>query len=222
MTITFLTGAGISQESGIETFRGQNGLWGEYKTEEVATIEAWEKNPDLCCDFYAERRAKIAQAQPNAAHLAITQFQQDCPDLNIQIITQNVDDLHERAGSKNILHLHGQINEILVETEAGLMITDYTKELHHCKPNVVMFGEEVPNMEPAVETVEQSDILIIVGTSLQVYPANTLMDYLPTKAKTYDVNPDSTTTDPNIIKIQKTAVNGLPELIKQLQTLSEY
>ena len=222
-TVTFLTGPAISQESGIEVFQGGDGIWGEYETEQIPTnsltsAEGWRNTPELCADYYAKRRSIIAKAQPNAAHLAIAQFQKDRPDLNIQIITLNVDDLHEQAGSKNILHLHGKINEVIVETEEGLMITDYTEALHHCKPNIVMFGEDVVNIETAIEIIERTEIFIILGTSLEVYPSNILIDWLPREGQAYDVNPDSISTDCGIITIKKTAVNALPELIKNISS----
>ena len=218
MHITFLTGAGISKESGIETFRDSDGLWGKYPIEKVATIEAWQRNPELCCDFYAERRAQVNAVQPNEAHLAIAEMQKANPEHEIHIITQNVDDLHERSGAQNILHLHGCINEILVETEAGLMITDYCKELHHCKPNIVMFGEDVPNIIPAIEIVEVTDLLVVVGTSLEVYPANSLLEYISSGCQVYNINPASPEVPASdVVYIQKTATKGVPALIKTLE-----
>lgn len=214
-TITFFTGAGISQESGIETFRGSNGLWGKYSIDEVATIEAWNLNPSLCCEFYNERRKHINKCDPNDAHILITKFQKDNPDWDTHIITQNVDDLHERSGSENVLHLHGKINDVIVEVPWGTEVYEYEEGVtERCRPDVVMFGEDVPNMIPAIDIIEKSDYLVIVGTSLLVYPANTVMQYIKEDCKVYNINPQQSLPPVDGVEyIEENASVGVKKLL---------
>ena len=175
--LVVLSGAGISAESGIKTFRDMGGLWEEYDVSEVATPAAWERNRELVLRFYNERRKALLSAQPNAAHLAIAALQKE---YDVDIITQNVDDLHERAGSKNILHLHGELrkarctvneNEIVDIDGWELNEGDLSKSGHQLRPHIVWFGELVPAIEQAIPIVHAADILLIIGTSLNVYPA---------------------------------------------------
>lgn len=176
-----LTGAGISAPSGIKTFRDSNGLWENHRIEDVATPEAWRKNPELVLEFYNQRRLNVIHSQPNDAHLFIKELE---ANFDVQIITQNVDDLHERAGSKNILHLHGEIRKarssrnedyIINVNESGLLNKgDLCPQGHQLRPYIVWFGEDVPMYPKALDLVRDCDILLIIGTSLQVYPAANL------------------------------------------------
>ena len=221
--ITFFTGAGMSKESGIETFRGSNGMWGDYNIDEVATVEAWHNNPQLVLDFYNDRRVVCNEAQPNAGHLDIAKFEKENPKFEINIITQNVDDLHERAGSQNVLHLHGKLNE--VKTECGaIIIDDWDQDLElddhidgsPLRPNVVWFGEDVPNYTIAEEIVNNSDYLIIVGTSLQVYPAASLIDCCVEDCKIYNINPDIDARVWGVEYIQEVTTVGIKQLLGKL------
>jgi len=180
--LVVLTGAGISAESGIKTFRDSNGLWEEYDIMEVAHINGWKKHPELVLQFYNMRRKQIKAAQPNAAHIGLVELEKEW---DVHIITQNIDDLHERAGSKQVMHLHGEIvkmrsekNEELIvlatdEIELGQTASDGAQ----FRPHIVWFGEQVPMIPFAIQLVEKADVLVIIGTSLQVYPAASLFEY---------------------------------------------
>ena len=179
--VVVLSGAGISAESGLQTFRGNDGLWEGYRVEEIATPEAWRKNPNVVQDFYNERRKKCIDAQPNAAHFALVELEKYA---EVTIITQNIDDLHERAGSQNIIHLHGEIRKsrssldptMLYEINGDTISMGEKCELgSQLRPHVVWFGEPVPKMEHATKLAKNADILLVVGTSLQVYPAANLV-----------------------------------------------
>ncbi len=194
--ITVLTGAGISQESGIATFRGAKGLWENHAIEDVATPQAWVKNPELVLRFYNERRAQVINARPNLAHKLLAQLDND---YDVQIITQNVDDLHERAGSHNILHLHGEIvkarssvNENLIYPISGSVLNLGDKCAHgaQLRPHIVWFGEMVPEFEKAIALTHQSDLLLIIGTSLQVYPAASLVKEVGLEIPVIIVDPE--------------------------------
>jgi NAD-dependent deacetylase len=194
-----LTGAGISKESGLSTFREQDGLWEQHAIEDVATPKAWYANPDLVTQFYNERRRQLFLAEPNAAHLEVKNLE---THFDVQVITQNVDDLHERAGSKNILHLHGKLNELRSQIDPKEIhiaknwkvtekdVCSYGKRL---RPNIVWFGEDVPLMPVASELVRQCDILVVIGTSLQVYPAANLLRDAPLSAKIFLIDPNELT-----------------------------
>ncbi len=179
--IVVLTGAGISAESGLQTFRGNNGLWEGHRIEDVATPEAWRRNPEMVQRFYNERRKKCILATPNPAHIALVDLEQYA---DVWIVTQNIDDLHERAGSKNIIHLHGEIRKSqssLDPTMVYPIIGDVIGMEETCefgsplRPHVVWFGEAVPNMDKAIRLVKDADFLLVIGTSLQVYPAANLV-----------------------------------------------
>lgn len=193
--VVVFTGAGISQESGIKTFRDSDGLWEEYDIEEVATIEAWHRNPSLVLEFYNKRRKAALAAKPNAAHFAISMLEKH---FEVQVITQNIDDLHERAGSKNVLHLHGMIDvaksektgKQLILNGNDILIGDYCEEGFQLRPDIVWFGEEVPNIPIAAKLIEQADILIIVGTSLNVYPAAGLVHVAKDTCTKYLIDPN--------------------------------
>lgn len=190
-----LTGAGISAESGIATFRDAGGLWEGYKVEDVATPEAWRKDPALVLDFYNQRRKKVLEVKPNRGHEILAELEQH---FDVTVITQNVDNLHERAGSSKVLHLHGSlfesrstVNPKLIYPINGseLNIGDKCERGSQLRPNIVWFGEEVPMMEVAADVAANADVLLVVGTSMVVYPAAGLIDYVPDFVKKYVVDP---------------------------------
>lgn len=221
-TIAVLTGAGISAESGLATFRDSNGLWANHRIEDVCTPEAWERNPQLVLDFYNQRRAQAAAAQPNAAHIALAQLQQHFP---VHIITQNVDDLHERAGSRNVLHLHGQLNQArssadpdyIVPCTQDQTLQDKDPQGNPMRPHIVWFGESVPLLDDAAAIVRQADVFLIIGTSLQVYPANTLAYYTKPDARIIVLDPNPQNTQSAQVEIiRQTAAAGVPALCQYL------
>jgi NAD-dependent deacetylase len=218
--IIVFSGAGISAESGIQTFRDSGGLWENYKIEDVATPEAWKKNPALVLDFYNQRRKQIMAAQPNNAHYYFTLLEDN---YDVQIITQNIDDLHERAGSSKVLHLHGEImkarstyNESLVYNldHGEIKLGDKCEKGSQLRPHIVWFNEAVPNMDVAVELLEDTDFFIIIGTSLNVYPAAGILNFVPQQAKKILIDPKEFNLQPsnNITHIKKTAVLGVNDL----------
>lgn len=192
--IVVLTGAGISAESGIKTFRDSNGLWENHRIEEVATPEGWAANPGLVLDFYNKRRAQLLEVTPNDGHRALAELEQD---LEVHIVTQNVDDLHERAGSTQVLHLHGELRKVRSERyphliygwDNDLQLGDLCERGTQLRPHIVWFGEAVPMLEPAADLASEADVFLIVGTSLQVYPAAGLMHYAPRNIPVYYVDP---------------------------------
>ncbi|WP_025761523.1 SIR2 family NAD-dependent protein deacylase [Dyadobacter tibetensis] len=215
--IVVLSGAGISAESGISTFRDQNGLWENYRIEEVATPEAWARDPALVLQFYNQRRKNALEVVPNSAHLALAELEKH---FNVQIITQNIDNLHERAGSTQVLHLHGELfrsrssidPKITYPIEGWeLNIGDTSEDGSQLRPDIVWFGEAVPKMEEAIPHVEEADILIIIGTSLVVYPAAGLIHYAPKKASIFLVDPKlpEIRTRPNYHLIEEKATVGM-------------
>lgn len=179
--LVVLTGAGISAESGLKTFRDSDGLWEGHRVEDVATPEAYARNPELVLDFYNYRRQQVAQAEPNLAHLILAQLEHD---FDVQIITQNIDDLHERAGSTKVLHLHGEIfkmrssrnTELVYPIKGDIKMGDLAEDGTQLRPYIVWFGEAVPMIEPAAELVADADLFAVVGTSLVVYPAAGLVN----------------------------------------------
>ncbi len=221
--IVVLTGAGISAESGIATFRDSGGLWEGYDVMEVATPEAWEANPTLVLHFYNMRRNDALKAVPNKAHKLLVELENQ---FDVRIITQNVDNLHERAGSKNVLHLHGELFKSRSTKDASLIYSIKGSELKpgdtcelgsQLRPHIVWFGEEVPEMISAVEIVQKADILIIIGTSMVVYPAAGLINYIRPKTPIYVIdpgNPDMNTE--NVTFINKNATTGMQELYNML------
>jgi len=193
--IVVLSGAGISAESGIRTFRDNGGLWEEHRVEEVATPEAWQADPELVLRFYNQRRAQLDTVEPNAAHLALAAAEEHA---DIQVITQNVDDLHERAGSSNVLHLHGELrwarssidpSELVELGSKPIQLGDLCSQGGQLRPHIVWFGESVPALELAFEYVAQADTIIVVGTSMQVYPAALLAHDVPPHVALYVVDP---------------------------------
>lgn len=222
--LVVLTGAGISAESGLKTFRDSDGLWEGYDINEVATAMAWRRNPALVQEFYNLRRKQVMEAQPNAAHAALAELQND---FDVHIITQNIDDLHERAGSTQVLHLHGEIlkmrsekNEALVyPIYSDIQMGDKAEDGAQLRPHIVWFEEAVPVMEPATKMVTQADIFLIVGTSLVVYPAAGLVNYAPPYLPKYIVDKKIpyVAGRPNLTVIEKPATEGMKELMPLLK-----
>ena len=222
--IVVFTGAGMSAESGLQTFRDSNGLWEEYRIEDVATPEAWQKNRALVLKFYNERLKQVISAQPNQGHFILAELEKH---FDVQIITQNIDDLHERAGSKKIVHLHGEIRKMRSSVDdtliypikkQGIKPGDLCEKGSQLRPHIVWFGEMVPEMENAINLVAQADILIVVGTSLVVYPAAGLIHYAMPNTMKYLIDPGSFDSSilQGIIHIKKIASQGMDDLYKKL------
>ena len=219
--IVVLTGAGISADSDLRTFRDTDGLWEGYKVEEVCTPEAFARNPQLVIDFYNERRRQAQAAEPNAAHRALAELEKY---YQVQIVTQNVDDLHERAGSSTVLHLHGELNKArssadenyVVEWTGDQSINDTDPQGYPMRPHIVWFGEAVPLIETAARWVSQADKVLVVGTSMQVYPAAGLVEYAPYEAERYLVDPRPPKGLANISIIEAKAKDGVPQLVEKL------
>ena len=229
--IVVLTGAGVSAESGVSTFRDSDGLWENHRVEDVATLEGWYRDRKMVLDFYNERRAQLPQVKPNAAHIAIASLEKD---YDVQVITQNVDNLHERAGSTRIIHLHGELtkarpencyNEMDGFSEESVLdigyesihIGDLAPNGSQLRPHIVWFGEAVPNIGKAIDAVEQADILLIVGTSLQVYPAAGLYAYAKASAPIYIIDPkDVPVRDTRLMHIRDVATSGMQTFIETI------
>ena len=222
--LVVLTGAGISAESGIKTFRDADGLWEGHDVMEVATPEGFRNNPALVLNFYNQRRKQLFEVEPNKAHLDLAHLEND---YNISIITQNVDDLHERAGSTRVIHLHGELLKVrstfdetdVLPWKTDLIIGDVCKKGHQLRPHIVWFGEEVPMIEKAVEICETADILAIIGTSMQVYPAAGLMHYVPENIPIFfiDPKPASVQNKKNLNVIAEPATVGVQQMIALLK-----
>ena len=220
-TLAVLTGAGISAQSGLQTFRDSDGLWEGYRVEDVCTPEAFARNPQAVIGFYNQRRRAAAAAVPNAAHKALADLEKH---YRVRIITQNVDDLHERAGSSSVLHLHGELGKLRStadETDISPWQGDQTaadRDRHGnpLRPHIVFFGEAVPLMDEAVRLVSAADIVMVVGTSLQVYPAASLLHYARADAPLYLVDPKPNITSARVEVLAKTAAEGVPQLAAEL------
>ncbi|WP_375239012.1 NAD-dependent deacetylase [Aurantibacter sp.] len=220
--IVVLTGAGISAESGIKTFRDANGLWEGHNVMDVASPEGFAKNPELVLEFYNQRRKQLLEVKPNKAHFDLVQLEQN---YNVTIITQNVDDLHERAGSTNVIHLHGELlksrpissDKEIYDCKTDIVLGDKNKKGEQLRPHIVWFGENVPLIDKAVSICETADVLLIIGTSLQVYPAASLMKYAPKYIPKFyiDASP-APTNDISIQVIPKKATIGVKEVINIL------
>mgnify|MGYP006269941747 CR=1 FL=1 len=223
-TVVVLSGAGISAESGLKTFRGDGGLWEGHRVEDVATPEAWARDPALVLEFYNQRRRQVRGAEPNAAHRALVELERA---YEVHVVTQNVDDLHERAGSTRVLHLHGEImlarstmdpNHTQPLGAADIRIGDVCPLGGQLRPHVVWFGEEVPALEEAARIVARADVFLCVGTSLAVYPANSLIFAAPRRARRIVVNPEVPDLVPRDVCecIAKPASVGVPEVVAGL------
>lgn len=228
--LVVLTGAGVSAESGISTFRDSDGLWENYRVEDVATIEGWYRNPSQVLDFYNDRRAQLPTVKPNAAHLAIADLEKE---YDVTVVTQNVDNLHERAGSTKIIHLHGELTKVRPENcfndmdgfseekvfDIGyepISLEDKAPNGARLRPHIVWFGEAVPKIGQAIDAVEAADILLIVGTSLQVYPAAGLYAYAQAGTPIYIIDPkDVQVRDGRITHIREVATKGM-EIFRKL------
>lgn len=228
--IVVLSGAGISAESGISTFRDSNGLWENQRIEDVATPDGWNANPKLVLEFYNQRRKQLFEVEPNEGHKSLVKLE-DFYD--VQIVTQNVDDLHERAGSSNVLHLHGELKKVRSTIDHNLVYDldhwelksgDKCENGSQLRPHIVWFGEAVPNIMLAEENIRKADVLIIVGTSLNVYPAAGLVDLIKEGTKVYIVDPADVTVNgvENITVIKAGAVEGLAELVNELSSSEQY
>lgn len=219
-----LTGAGISAESGLATFRGSDGLWEGHRVEDVASPEGWARNPELVLDFYNQRRAAARAAQPNAGHKALVDLEHT---YEVVVITQNVDDLHERAGSSHVIHLHGKLFEsrssrheelVYPMTSDRIELGELCEKGSQLRPNIVWFGEAVPLMERAMEEAATADVFVVIGTSLQVYPAANLVHYAPTTCPLYVIDPHQPPLSArrNLHFITEPATTGVPRLAAQL------
>ena len=223
--LVVLTGAGISAESGIRTFRDMGGLWEEYDVMEVASYEGWLQNPELVLKFYNDRRKQLKDAQPNQGHIALAEAEKY---FDVHIITQNVDNLHERAGSTKILHLHGELTKVESTADSSfvqdigytdLNLGDRCPKGSQLRPHIVWFGEPVPAMSMAVQIARQAEIFAVVGTSLNVYPAAGLVDYAPRSTPIYLVDPNDVTVQSrrNVIFIKEKASVGVTKMLEILR-----
>jgi NAD-dependent deacetylase len=219
--IVFLTGAGMSAESGISTFRDSDGLWENYDVIKVASIEGWYDDPDLILKFYNDRRAQLAAAEPNDGHKIIASLEKD---FKVTVITQNVDNLHERAGSTDVIHLHGELTKACNESKTKvydigvnpIFPGDKAEDGSRLRPFIVWFGEAVPMIEKAAALVSKADIVVIIGTSMQVYPAAGLIHYAQRGVPVYLIDPKNVDAPSNVIIIQDKASTGMARLRKEL------
>lgn len=219
MKITVLTGAGMSAESGLKTFRDSNGLWEGHDVMEVASPQGFSRNPELVLEFYNQRRRQLQEVKPNAGHVALAKLEEE---FDVHIITQNVDDLHERAGSTKVTHLHGELlkvrstfdESLIMDWRDDLNLGDFCEFNHQLRPHIVWFGEAVPMMDVAIDLVEASDIMMIVGTSMQVYPAAGLIQYASYTAPIYFVDPKpAMVSSQRVTVLPETATSGVPKAI---------
>jgi NAD-dependent deacetylase len=219
--LVVLTGAGMSAESGISTFRDAGGLWEQHRVEDVATPQGWSRNPALVLDFYNQRRKQLLECKPNAGHLALAELEKS---YEVRIITQNVDNLHEQAGSSHVLHLHGELMKVRstspFEEVFELDTDNYETHLgdkcpkgFQLRPHIVWFGEAVPEIENAIRLTEKADVLVIIGTSMQVYPAASLINYIKPNTPVYLIDPHEVNVfSSNVTVIKKGASEGMKEL----------
>ncbi len=224
--LVVLSGAGISQESGLKTFRDMDGLWKQYDVTQLASPDAWRINPELVLTFYNERRKQLFEAKPNKGHYGIAELEKW---FDTTVVTQNVDDLHEIAGSTNVLHLHGELRKARSTKDPSLIYTldhwelkmgDLCELGSQLRPHIVWFGEQVPAIPDAIPYIQQADIMVVVGTSLVVYPAAGLLNYLRADIPVFVVDPNvPTVNNKNVKYIQKKAGEGINELISELEKL---
>ncbi|MDO3390382.1 NAD-dependent deacylase [Bacteroides sp. ET489] len=228
--LVVLSGAGMSAESGISTFRDAGGLWDRYPVEQVATPEGYARNPELVINFYNERRRQLLEVEPNEGHRGVAALEKD---FNVTVVTQNIDNLHERAGSTHIIHLHGELTKVcssrdpynphfikeLKPSEYEVHLGDKAGDGSQLRPFIVWFGEAVPEIETAIEYVQKADIFVIIGTSLNVYPAAGLLHYVPREAEVYLIDPKPVDTHSSrpVHVIRKGASEGVAELRKLLE-----
>ena len=217
--LVVLTGAGMSAESGIKTFRDADGLWEGHDVMEVASPQGFAKNPELVLDFYNQRRRQLLKVEPNEAHYTLAELEKN---YKVSIVTQNVDDLHERSESSNVLHLHGELFKVrsthnesdIQEWKKDLVLGDLCSKGYQLRPHIVWFGEAVPMIEKAIGICETADILIIIGTSMQVYPAASLMHYVSNETKIFYIDPKPAIENkPNLTVIPETATKGIKKVI---------
>lgn len=222
--IVVLTGAGMSAESGLKTFRDADGLWEGHDVMEVASPQGFARNPELVLEFYNQRRRQLLEVSPNQGHLSLTELE---AQFDVSIVTQNIDNLHEQAGSTHVVHLHGELFKVrstrdenhILEWKKDLVLGDTDPFGHQLRPHIVWFGEMVPLLQTAAQITQQADILIIVGTSMQVYPAASLIHYVDTRTPIYFIDPRPNVRESdfgNLTVITKTAVAGIPPLVEQL------
>lgn len=234
MKIVVLSGAGISAESGIQTFRGGNGLWDNVPVEEICSTEGWNRNPVRVTEFYNERRAQLAVVEPNDAHKILARMQESH---DVRIITQNVDNLHERAGSRNVLHLHGELTKVRpvdCYTDYDGFSTEYVQDIGYrpvkmgetggpnhkqLRPHIVFFGEAVPNITEAARLVAQADVFLIVGTSMSVYPAAGLIAYAPRQCRIFMIDPSTSPASAGVTLIPKVATEGMRDFADMIAHL---
>lgn len=225
--IVVLTGAGISAESGINTFRDANGLWEGHDVMEVASPQGWKNNQELVLDFYNKRRRQLHTVVPNQAHFDLVTLEKQ---YNVTIVTQNVDDLHERAGSSKVVHLHGELLKVRSQFDEQLVI-DWKKDLNtgdlcahnsQLRPHIVWFGEAVPMLDTAIAITEQADILIIIGTSMQVYPAASLLEYATAHTPIYFIDPNpALSPTKNLTILSEKATTGVAKVVTQLMNINK-
>ena len=225
--VIVLTGAGISAESGISTFRDSDGLWEHYRVEDVATHDAYLRDPKLVLDFYNERRRQLFHVKPNEGHRQLVRLEEK---YDVHIITQNIDNLHEQAGSTQVLHLHGELTKARSDRDDNLIIDIGDRDIHlgdkapdgaQLRPHIVWFGEAVPNIEPAAELCEQADFFIVVGTSMNVYPAAGLIHYVPRQVPCYLVDPKAVPVSRPITIFQEKAGTGVKKVVDILMQQAE-
>jgi NAD-dependent deacetylase len=224
--LVILSGAGISQESGLKTFRDMDGLWENYAVEDVASIDGWYRNPELVLDFYNQRRKQLFEVEPNAGHYGIADLEKW---FDVSVITQNVDDLHERAGSTKVLHLHGELRKVRSTIDSDLIYTlddwelkmgDKCEKGSQLRPHIVWFGEAVPAIYDAIPIVENADIVVVIGTSLAVYPAAGLVHYAKPGAPVFVVDPNRPEVAlKNVVYIDEKAGTGVKILKQKLEKL---
>ncbi len=222
--LVVLSGAGMSAESGVSTFRDSNGLWQNNRIEEVASPIAWQNNPDMVLEFYNQRRKQLFEVKPNAGHFALVKLEEK---YDVQIVTQNVDDLHERAGSTNVLHLHGELKKVRSTVDSSLVYTldhwelkwgDKCEKGSQLRPHIVWFGEGVPLIGTAVEIISEADIVLVIGTSMVVYPAAGLIGYAPETIPKYYIDPKAFPVSgiTNLTVIKEKAGDGVSDLVNEL------
>lgn len=224
--VVILTGAGISAESGIKTFRDSDGLWEEYRVEDVATYDAYVRDPKLVLDFYNARRREVFKAKPNEGHRQLVRLEEK---YDVRIITQNIDNLHEQAGSSHVLHLHGELTKARSDKDDNLIVEIGDREIHlgdkapdgaQLRPHIVWFGEAVPNIEPAAALCEEADYFVVIGTSMNVYPAAGLIHYVPRTSPCWLVDPKAVPISRQITIVQEKAGTGVKKVVDELLSLS--